>query len=371
MTSADEHHMRRALELARRGHGTTWPNPMVGSVVVRGERVLGEGYHHSAGGPHGEVAALDACTEDPAGATLFATLEPCSHHNRTGPCTQAILSARIARVVVGTMDPNPRVAGTGVRQLRDAGVQVRTGVMARECTDLNEVYFTSRYEGRPHVTLKLATDLFGRTATHTGESQWITGELARAHVHRQRAVAPAIAVGSGTALADDPRLTARVPGGAARQPTRVLLDSQLRIPPAARLFADDGVAVIVYHTDAAPRSALAALPGHVEVVPCGPGPRVDLGRALDDLLRREIVGLLVEGGATLAGALTDAGWVDRVLRYLAPRVIGGDRAPGPLRGDGVERLADARVMAFHDVRRLGNDLLIEARRPLEIPCLPD
>ncbi len=371
MTAADEHHMRRALELARRGLGTTWPNPMVGSVVVRDGRVLGEGYHQRAGGPHGEIDALGRCSEDPAGATLYATLEPCSHHNRTGPCTEAILRARIARVVVGTMDPNPQVAGNGVRRLREGGVEVRVGVLARECTDLNEVYFTTRYEGRPHVTLKLATDLFGRTATRTGQSQWITGERARAHVHRQRAVAPAIAVGAGTAAADDPQLTARVPGGAARQPIRVLFDSTLSTPPTARLFADDGTAVIVYCTAAAPDEARAALPTYVTAVACGAGPRVDLGQALQDLLRREIVGLFVEGGATLAGALIDAGVVDRVLRYVAPRVIGGDRAPGPLRGEGTAELAEAAVLAFGEVRRLGPDLLLEARRPLEIPCLPD
>ncbi len=366
---ADAVHMRRVLELARRGHGTTWPNPMVGAVVVREGRVLGEGYHRVAGGPHAEADALQGITEDPAGATLYVNLEPCAHHARTGPCADLVARARLGRVVVGTADPNPAVCGAGIARLRAEGIQVDVGVLAAECTALNEIYFTCRRFQRPHVTIKSATDLFGRTSTHRGDSQWITGEEARRHGHRHRATTQAIAVGSGTALADDPRLTARLAGEGRRSPMRILFDSRLALPPGANLFADDGVPVVVFTTEpglAAP--AAGRPPVHVDVVACGSGPRVDLVAALAELHRREVVALLVEGGATLAGALVDAGLFDTVVRYLAPRVIGGDRAPGPLRGDGVAWLRDTPTLEFAGVESVGPDLVITARRPLEIPC---
>ena len=369
MPSRDERHMLRVLDLARRGHGTTWPNPMVGSVVVREDRVIGEGYHRLAGGPHGEVDALARCTETPAGATLYVNLEPCSHHNRTGPCSDAIIAAGIGRVVVGTFDSNPKVAGTGVAALRESGIDVTCGVLAKECTELNVAYFTSRARSRPHITLKSATDLFGRTSTRTGESKWITGETARRHAHGVRATTQAIAVGSGTALADDPRLTARRGG---RSPIRVVFDSRLRVPLDAALYADDGTPVLVYTTEAALRSPAVGVPDHrAAVVACGQGPRVDLASAMVDLAAREVVDLLVEGGATFAGAMVDAGLFDRITLYLAPRVIGGDEAPGPLRGRGVDALASTPWLEFLDPEMLGSNLLVTARRPLEIPCSQD
>ncbi len=365
--TSDTVHMRRALELARRGLGSTWPNPMVGAVVVRDGRVIGEGFHRVAGGPHAEVEALQSVDGDPAGATLVVNLEPCSHHARTGPCAELVARARLGRVVIGTLDPNPEVRGRGAARLRDAGIEVDVGALAAECTSLNEVYFTGRRYGRPHLTLKSATDLFGRTSTRTGDSQWITGEEARRHGHRQRAITQAIAVGSGTVLADDCRLTARLEGD--RSPIRVLFDSRLRVPPSAKLFADDGVPVRVYTTAAALDDPAAVRPpAHVEVVPCGDGPRVDLAGAMADLYRHEVVAVLVEGGATLAGALVDADLFDKVVRYMAPRVIGGDQAPGPLRGAGVDRLRDTPLLEFVSVETAGTDRVITARRPLEIPC---
>lgn len=361
--------MRRALELARRGRGTTWPNPMVGAVVVRDGRVVGEGYHRIAGGPHAEVEALQAVDGDPAGATLVVNLEPCSHHARTGPCAELVADARLRRVVIGTLDPNPEVRGRGAAVLRDAGIEVTVGSLAGECTALNEVYFTGRRFGRPHITIKSATDLFGRTSTRAGDSQWITGEEARRHGHEHRAVTQAIAVGSGTVLADDCRLTARMVSGDSPSPIRVLFDSRLRVPAGARLFADDGVQVLVYATEPAiAADAAGRLPGHIEVIPCGSGPRVDLAAAMADLYAREVVAVLVEGGATLAGALVDAGLFDVVVRYVAARVIGGDVAPGPLRGNGVEWLRDTPTLEFVSVVPLGPDLVITARRPLEVPC---
>ena len=367
--SVDAVHMRRTLELARRRHGCTWPNPMVGAVVVRGDRVLGEGYHRVAGGAHAEVDALQRCCEDPADATLYVNLEPCAHHARTGPCTDLVKRSGLARVVIGTLDPNPEVCGRGAGLLRDAGIETDVGVLARECADVNEVYFSSRRFHRPHVTLKAATDLFGRTSTRTGESRWISGEEARAHGHHLRAVSQAIAVGSVTALEDDPRLTTRLPGTERPSPARVLFDSRLAVPPDAALFADDGVPVLVYTTARSVDAPAAARPpARAEVVVCGDGPRVDLAAALEDLRRREVVSLLVEGGATLAGAFVDTGAFDKVVRYFAPRVIGGDSAPGVLRGDGVARLHETPILEFVGVERAGPDLILTARRPLEIPC---
>ena len=369
MPSRDERYMLRVLDLARQGHGTTWPNPMVGSVVVQDDRVLGEGFHRQAGGPHGEVDALARCAEATAGATLYVNLEPCSHHNRTGPCSDAIIAAGIGRVVVGTCDTNPKVAGTGIAALKRAGIDVTCGVLERECTELNVAYFTSRAQGRPHITLKSATDLFGRTSTRTGESKWITGETARRHAHGVRATAQAIAVGSGTALADNPRLTARRGG---RSPIRVVFDSRLRVPLDAALYAEDGVPVIVYTTEAGLRSPSVGVPDHrADVVACGDDSHVDLASAMENLAAREVVDLLVEGGATFAGALVDAGLFDRVTLYLAPRVIGGDEAPGPLRGRGVDALASTPWLEFLPTERLGSNLLVTARRPLEIPCSQD
>ncbi len=369
ITATDVVHMRRTLELARRGHGTTWPNPMVGAIVVRDGRVLGEGHHRVAGGPHAEVDALHDVDEDPAGATLYVNLEPCSHHARTGPCAELVGKARLSRVVIGTLDPNPEVAGRGTAMLRDRGIQVDVGVLATECTVLNEAYFTGRRFRRPHITLKNATDLFGRTSTRRGDSQWITGEEARRHGHRHRELTQAIAVGSGTALSDDPRLTARLTGEGRRSPDRVVFDSRLSVPPGANLYADDGVPVWVLTTEAGLDAPVAGRPPkHVQVIPCGPGPRVDLTAAMSELYAREVVSLLVEGGATVAGALVDLGLFDKVVRYLSPRVIGGDRAPGPLKGDGVEWLRDTPMLEFVSVESAGTDLVITARRPLEIPC---
>ena len=370
MSSVDERYMGRALDLALEGHGTTWPNPMVGAVVVRDGHVLCEGYHRVAGGPHAEVAALSQTTASLEGATVYVNLEPCCHRARTGPCTDAVIGAGVARVVIGTCDPNPAVAGCGVNALLDAGIEVTQGVLARECADLNEVYFVSRARGRPHITLKAATDLFGRTSTRTGQSKWISSEASRAHAHTVRSTVQAIAVGSGTALADDPRLTAR--GESQRSPIRVLFDSRLRVPPDAHLFADDGVPVIVYTTQRGLDRPTKALPApRAVVVPCGPGPHVDLALAVKDLAQREVIGLLVEGGATLAGAMLDAGLFDRVMRYMAPLAIGGDEAPGPVKGRGVAELAAAPQLEFVLSEPLGPDLLLVARRPLEVPCSQD
>ncbi|MCB9730411.1 MAG: bifunctional diaminohydroxyphosphoribosylaminopyrimidine deaminase/5-amino-6-(5-phosphoribosylamino)uracil reductase RibD [Deltaproteobacteria bacterium] len=362
--------MRLALDEAERGRGTTSPNPMVGAVIVRDGAILATGFHARAGGPHAEVVALEAAGEAARGATMFVTLEPCCHTGRTGPCTEALLAAGIARVVVGAMDPNPRVAGGGVARLRAAGVEVETGLLAEQCEAQNEAFRRWIVSGRPFVTLKLAQSLDGRIAARSGDSRWVSGEAARAEVHALRAESDAVMVGSGTALADDPRLTVRdapAPGG---QPLRVLVDGALRVPLGARLFegtAEAGLVVATREPADGPE-ALARRAAGAEVLSL-PGRGAAAGRvALDALMdalgsraARPVTSLLVEGGGALAGALIAGDLVDALRLYVAPLLIGGDGVPsvGAL---GLDAVAAAPRFSIDAVRRVGDDVCIEARR---------
>jgi len=360
--------MRLALAQARRASGRTWPNPPVGAVVVRGGRVLGRGYTRPPGGPHAEIVALaDARRRHGAaalrGATLVVTLEPCCFTGRTPPCTEAIVAAGIARVVVGDRDVDPRACGRGYRRLRAAGVEVVTGVLEGACR-AHHCGFASRVErGRPDVALKLAATLDGRIATRAGASRWITGEAARARVHALRARADAVAVGSGTARADDPELTARRGGRVVHRPVRVVFDSALTLPLASRLVrGPDPERTWVLASRGAPagrRRALEAAGVRVFLVPRR-GAHLDLGRALARLGREGLNTLLVEGGGGLAAALLRAGLVDELHWFAAPALLGGDARPavGPL---GIGAL-DARVaLAAPQVSRLGADLYIRGR----------
>ena len=330
--------MARALALAAEGCGATSPNPMVGCVLVRDGEVVGEGHHPRAGEPHAEVFALRAGGERARGATAYVTLEPCNHHGRTPPCTEALLAAGVARVVVAAGDPNPLVAGRGLDRLRAAGVAVTTGVLAAEAHALNEAFERWITTRRPFVTLKLATSLDGRIAARTGASRWITGPAARARVHRMRADADAVLVGSGTALADDPRLTPRGVPGPWRPPLRVVVDSRLRVPPSALAYdpsAPGGALVATALPPDAPAArALEARGVTVWSLPSADG-RVDLPALLDRLGARSpdaVTSVLVEGGGVLAAALLEAGRVDKLVLHMAPLLIGGDGLPaiGPL-----------------------------------------
>ena len=362
---ADERHMRRALELAARGRGRTSPNPMVGCVLVGpGGEVVGEGWHPFAGGPHAEAAALAAAGEAARGATAYVTLEPCDHRGRTPPCTEALIAAGVAEVVIAHLDPDPRVSGRGVERLREAGVRVRVGTLAAEAEALNEAYLTAQHLGRPWVLYKAAATLDGKTAAVSGESRWISGAESRARAHAWRDELDAIAVGVGTVLRDDPALTTRLPGG--RTPLKVVFDSALRTPPTARLFApdDEGVParVVVYAAEGAPRDRaerLAERGAEVVAVPAPEG-RPDVAAALADLGRRLVRSLLLEGGPTLAWSFFARRAVDRVAFFLAPKLLGGP-APGPLGGPGVPALPGA--FALDDVRseRVGEDLLVQGR----------
>jgi diaminohydroxyphosphoribosylaminopyrimidine deaminase/5-amino-6-(5-phosphoribosylamino)uracil reductase len=353
--------MRRALELASRGLGRTFPNPPVGAVLVRGGRVVGEGFHHRAGAPHAEVEALRAAGGRARGATLYVTLEPCTHFGRTPPCVDALLPLRLRRVVIAMPDPNPRVRGRGIARLRRSGIPVVVGVGEDEARRLTAGYASRTLRGRPVVTLKLATTLDGRIAAPGGDARWITGAAARRLAHALRDVSDAVLVGAGTVRADDPRLTCRLPGG--HDPVRVVLAGRrLALPPRARLLARRGPPTWVVAPAGAPAARVAALRGRgVEVLLLGGrNGRVPLRAVVHALGERGITSLLVEGGGTVAAAALRARVVDRLVLFVAPALLGGDAvaAVAPL---GLRRVADAVRVDRLSVGRVGSDLVLEGR----------
>ncbi len=364
-TQRDARHLLRAIELASEAHGHTSPNPLVGAVIVKQGRTIGEGFHTAAGEPHAERAAIAACEEDPRGATMYVSLEPCCHHGRTPPCTEAIVGAGIGRVVVASDDPTRKAAGRGLGMLRDEGVRVDivNGEVAEAARLINQPFRKHARTGRPLVISKAAMTLDGKVATHTGDSQWISGEYSRARAHRWRAEADAVGVGIGTALADDPQLTSRVEG-VARQPRRVVFDSEARLPTTSRLMmSTDEVPVVVVCSRAAPRASASALEtAGAEVIRATGGTEADRVRsALDELGAREVQSLLLEGGPHLAGAFLDAGEIDELRLFVAPLLAGGRGARTPVEGAGVEAIDAAPRAVATEVERIGDDVLIRAR----------
>ena len=358
--------MRRALALARRGLGRTAPNPAVGCVIARGSEVVGEGYHARAGEPHAEVVALREAGEAARGAEVFVTLEPCAHHGRTPPCTEALIAAGVRRVVYATDDADPRTAGRSAAVLRAAGIEVEAGVLADEARELNEGYFRHKTTGRPFGLLKMAASLDGKTATRAGHSQWITGEAARRHVQRLRNHCEAVVVGVGTVRRDDPSLTCRLRGG--RNPLRVIADSVARTPPAAKVLAAGPPGCLIATTARAPAERLRRLEAagaEVLILPAEAG-RVSLPTLWEELGRRNVMTALLEGGGTLAAGALAAGVVQKLALFTAPLLIGGCAAPSVMDGEGCELLTEALPCRLHRTRRLGADLLIEA-----YVCSPD
>lgn len=343
--SPHETHMRRAFELARRAEGRTSPNPMVGAVLAREGRVIGEGWHQRAGEAHAEIHALRQAGEMARGATLYVTLEPCGVFGRTPPCSDALLAAGIAEVWYGTLDPNPKTCGKGHAQLEAAGVRVHAGLCEPDARELIRPFAKHVATGRPWVTAKFAMSLDGKIATREGDSRWISNEASRERVHRLRNVTDALLVGVDTIVQDNPRLTTRLPEGGGHHPLRVIADSRLRSPLASRVFDPDlpGKSVLAT-TPAANRDDCARLRDlGVEVweLPANPRGRVDLGALLDEMGRRGILTLMVEGGGELHGALFAERLVDRVWAFVAPRIIGGREARGPVAGEGFATLAEA------------------------------
>jgi diaminohydroxyphosphoribosylaminopyrimidine deaminase / 5-amino-6-(5-phosphoribosylamino)uracil reductase len=365
VTEHDTRHLLRAIELAERARGQTSPNPMVGAVVVKGGRVIGEGITQPPGQAHAERAAIEECSEDPAGATMYVSLEPCCHQGRTPPCTQAILEASIARVVIASDDPTKKASGRGPGILRDEGVDVVwvDGEVAAAARLLNQPFRKHARTGRPLVIFKSAMTLDGKVATVTGDSQWISGEASRARAHRWRAESDAVAVGIGTALIDDPRLTARIEG-VARQPRRVVFDSEARLPVSSQLVK--GVAevpVTVVCSRAAARTSVQALEsaGVDVIVATGQNERARVEHALDELGAREVQSLLLEGGPHLAGAFLEAGEIDEARMFIAPLMTGGREAKTAVEGIGIEQIAAAPRALHVEVDRLDDDVLVIAR----------
>ncbi len=397
--------MRRAIELARRGAGWTSPNPLVGAVIVKDGRVIGEGWHAQAGGLHAERHALQNCVEDPAGATLYVTLEPCCHTGRTPPCTQAIMEAKLACVVYGSMDPNPMVRGKGAQQLREAGIAVKAGVQREACDALNPIFFHYITQKTPFVSLKYAMTADGKIASRTGASKWITGSEARAYAHRLRHLHRGILVGIGTVLADDPLLNCRMEGG--RNPVRVVCDSQLRIPLSSRLCktAHEIPLIVAAAADhAEKRAALEACGAQVWILPeqggkvslpalmrrlgaqnidsllaaadhaekraaleaCGAqvwilpeqGGKVSLPALMRRLGAQNIDSLLAEGGGILHESLLRAGFCQRVYAMIAPKLFGGKDAKTPVEGEGIASPDEAYLLRLTGVQQLGEDLLL-------------
>ncbi len=350
----DEHYMLIALELARKGRYSCCPNPAVGCVIVQDDRVVGRGWHRKAGQPHAEVHALSDAGEHAAGASMYVTLEPCCHIGRTPPCTESIIGSGIRRVVMACEDPDPRVSGMGMQALQEAGIQVESGVCREAARSLNRGYFTRNRTGLPHVTVKMAASLDGRSAMASGESQWITSSPARLDVHRLRAESGAVMTGIGTVLKDDPALTARIEG-AQRQPDRLVVDSGLRTPPDARVFDAKG-RVYVFCDNTSPGSGFPDDVRNAELVRCsGSHGKLDLHEILAFCAGRRINSVLVEAGPTLTGSLLCSGLADEVVLYMSPDLLGHD-AREMCRLPGMDHLSDRIGMEFVDMIRIGRDL---------------
>jgi diaminohydroxyphosphoribosylaminopyrimidine deaminase / 5-amino-6-(5-phosphoribosylamino)uracil reductase len=362
MDSNDYRYMARALQLAERGLYTTDPNPRVGCVLVRDGAIVGEGWHERAGEPHAEIHALREAGERARGATAYVTLEPCCHQGRTPPCSEALIAAGVARVVVAMQDPNPRVAGGGLAQLHAAGIATESGLLAAAAEALNPGFVSRMRRHRPYVRCKLAMSLDGRTAMASGESKWITGAAARADVQRLRARSSAILTGAGTVLADDPALTVRLderPAQLFRQPLRVVLDTHLSMPATARMLKEPGATLVLTASESAgPRAALEQAGAEVLRLPAGDD-GVSLAAVMDELAAREVNEVLLETGAVLAGGMLRAGLIDELIVYMAP-VLLGDAARGLLHLPGLDRMDDRVALEIFDVRSVGDDWRITA-----------
>ncbi len=358
----DEQFMSRALDLARRGRGSVEPNPMVGAVIVRNGRIIGEGWHKQFGGPHAEVeaiAAARAAGADPAGATMYVTLEPCCRHGKTPPCTEAVIAAGITRVVAAMEDPDPNVAGGGLSALREAGIEVVTGVMEAEARKLLSAYTKLRTKGMPWVICKWAQSLDGKIATHTGGSKWITGESSRRRVHEIRSLCDGICVGVGTVRADDPLLTNR--NGSGGQPIRLILDGNLEISPDCRLMRSIDVAPVIIATrQDAPPDALKTLTragAEVLTLPAGRG-GVDLSALLKELGRQQWTYLLVEGGRNVHSEFLAQGMADELLVFIAPKIIGGPGSLGPVDWADIDGIDEAFSLPRPQVEQIDDDVLL-------------
>lgn len=353
----NQEYMRHALELAEKGMGYTSPNPMVGCVVVKDGRIVAEGYHERYGEFHAERNALTRCQEDLTGAKMYVTLEPCCHYGKTPPCTDIIIERGIQKVYIGSMDPNPKVAGKGVRILREHGIEVETGVLENECLALNEIFFHYISSGMPYVAMKYAMTLDGKIAASTGDSKWVTGEEARCHVHLLRKQYRAILVGIGTVLADDPMLNCRIEEKV--DPVRVVCDTELRIPLTSQLVktANEIPTIVACERGDKEKEEVLCQAG-VEVIRVPGNGKVDFAALMRELGSRQIDSVLIEGGGEIHGTLLKSGLVQKIYCYIAPKLIGGRDAKSPIGGDGFLRMSEALPISDIEILHLGEDICI-------------
>lgn len=361
--TTDEKYMKRALELAEKAKGHTLPNPLVGSVIVKDGKIIGEGYHKKAGQPHAEVNAIKSAVESVEGATIYVTLEPCSHYGKTPPCSDLIIKSGFKKVVVAAVDPNPLVAGRGILRIRDAGIDVLLGVCEKESIKLNEVFNYFITTQRPFIHMKYAMTLDGKIATETGESKWISSEQSREHAHRLRGELSGIMVGIGTVLKDNPQLTCRIEGY--KNPIRIVVDSQLRIPLNAKVLSDqDQAKTIILTTRFASEEKLSTLKAKdIEIIKVkSTDKRVDLNQAMNVLGKKGIDSILLEGGGQLNASALEAGIVNKLTAYIAPKLLGGEKALSPVEGKGVQHMSEAYLFKDVQTYQLGEDIVIEAER---------
>lgn len=357
-----ELYMQRTLELAKGGWGRTNPNPLVGAVIVKEGRIIGEGFHKALGCAHAEVEALNHAEEDVEGATLYVSLEPCSHFGRTPPCVQAVIASGIRRVVVAMTDPNPKVSGKGLEMLRDAGIEVVQGVLEAQAFKLNEIFVTYITKQKPFVIMKSAMTLDGKIASFSGDSKWISGEASRRRVHELRDRVAGVMVGIHTVLRDDPQLTTRLEGRAGKNPVRIVVDSKGSLPENSKILEPgSGGPVILATTDSMNEEKEYRLTQRgVVMVKCMDSKgSVDLKRLMEELFKREIDSILLEGGGSLNASALSAGIVDKVMFFIAPKILGGQKALTPVEGQGVEQVSDALKLREISVEKVGEDILVE------------
>ena len=357
----DQKYMQRALELAVKGVGRTNPNPLVGAVIVKNDKIIAEGYHEAFGGPHAEINALKNATESVKGATMYVTLEPCSHYGKTPPCTEAIIESGITEVVVAAADPNPLVAGRGIKRLEDSGIAVWTGLLEDEAKELNEIFIKFISTGNPFVIMKTAMTLDGKIACKSGKSKWISNEKSRQHVHNLRNRLSGIMVGIGTVLKDDPSLTCRR-GEFSRQPIRIIVDSSLKIPLDAKVLTDERPEETIIATteklDNQKAENIKSLGAKILYVPSKDG-RVDLIKLMELLGKEQIDSILLEGGGELNYSALKAGIVDKVMTFIAPKVLGGKDAPTPVEGEGAMDMSQQIELENIKIQMFGDDVMIE------------
>ena len=361
----DQNYMLQAIQLAKQGEGWTNPNPMVGAVIVKNGRIIGKGYHKKCGELHAERNAIASLTESAEGATIYVTLEPCCHYGKTPPCTEAIIEQKIKRVVIGSRDPNPKVSGKGIKMLQEAGIEVIEDFMREECDRLNPVFFHYITTKTPYVVMKYAMTLDGKIAAVTGDSRWVTGEAARSYVHALRKRYTGIMAGIGTVMADDPLLNCRTEAGV--DPVRIICDSCLRIPLDSQLVKTAGKIPLIVAgvparwTEVQQEKEKALLAAGVTVLHSPGEKTVDLPWLMRELGTRDIDGILLEGGGELNGAALEAGIVQKVYAFIAPKLIGGTGAKGPVGGKGLEKMCEARALTDIEIQQLGQDICISGR----------